>query len=439
MTKQQKINKKFWNMAKIDGENAELTLYGDIYSELPRDWWTGEVIEGQYITPEGFLEDLESIKNAKNITVKLNSCGGDLYTGIAIHNALKTLKANINVVVEGIAASAASIIMCAGDKVSVHVGSLIMIHGVGAFFCDFLMLDDLDKQIRAFEAAENAIASIYAEKTGKDIEELRSMMKQETWMTGKQAIDLGFADEIIETESTEINMLNQNILMVNGIKLDFTGHNIPLNLIKQKVINKETGGKKSMSKFQEFLAGMSKLTSKFANSADIDDEQEQQNAEGEDDGEGEGEEQQPKNKNTKTNSNEQEQQNAEGEDDGEGEGEEQQPKNSVKKQIQAAILAERQRCKEIDELPSNVSQELKNKAKYGEKPCNAGELAMLVLRQNDPSNKQALDKLNNDAKKSNAKMVATSSATPDNIKEDNKKIAEAKEFAAQRKARKENK
>lgn len=407
MTKQQKINKKFWNMAKIDGENAELTLYGDIYSELPRDWWTGEVIEGQYITPEGFLEDLESIKNAKNITVKLNSCGGDLYTGIAIHNALKTLKANINVVVEGIAASAASIIMCAGDKVSVHVGSLIMIHGVGAFFCDFLMLDDLDKQIRAFEAAENAIASIYAEKTGKDIEELRSMMKQETWMTGKQAIDLGFADEIIETESTEINMLNQNILMVNGIKLDFTGHNIPLNLIKQKVINKETGGKKSMSKFQEFLAGMSKLTSKFANSADIDDEQEQQNAEGE--------------------------------DDGEGEGEEQQPKNSVKKQIQAAILAERQRCKEIDELPSNVSQELKNKAKYGEKPCNAGELAMLVLRQNDPSNKQALDKLNNDAKKSNAKMVATSSATPDNIKEDNKKIAEAKEFAAQRKARKENK
>lgn len=429
---QQKINKKFWNMANIDGENAELTLYGDIYSETPRDWWTGEAIEGQYITPEGFLEDLEVIKNAKNITVKLNSCGGDLYTGIAIHNALKALKANINVIVEGIAASAASIIMCAGDTVTVHVGSLIMIHGVGAFFCDYLMLDDLDKQMRAFEAAENAIAAIYSQKTGKDIEELRSMMKQETWMTGKQAADLGFADEILESETAEINMVNKNVLMVNGVKLDFTGHNIPLNLIKQKVINQETGGKKPMakSKFQEFIAGMSKLTNKFVNSTDVDEEQELQNSEEENE-----DEQQNTDSNTKTNSDSEEQlKNDEGNED-----EEQQPQNSVKKQIQAAILAERKRCQEIDELPSNVSEKLKNEAKYGKKPCNAGELAMLVLRQNDPSNNAALDKLNTDATNSQAKNVVTSSATPDDLKEDEKKVAEAKEFAAQRKARREKK
>jgi len=424
---QQKINKKFWNMANIDGDNAELTLYGDIYSEVPRDWWTGEAIEGQYITPEGFLEDLEVIKNAKNITVKLNSCGGDLYTGIAIHNALKALKANINVIVEGIAASAASIIMCAGDTVTAHVGSLIMIHGVGAFFCDYLMLDDLDKQVRAFEAAENAIAEIYSQKTGKDVEELRSMMKEETWMTGKQAVDLGFADEIIETETAEINMVNKNVLMVNGVKLDFAGHNIPSNLIKQKVINK--GGKKPMakSKLQEFLAGMSKLANKFANSTDTDEEQELENIEEE-----ENEEEQPQN--SEEQEEEENPQNAEGEEE-----EEVQPQNSVKKQIQAAVLAERKRCKEIDDLPSNVSQELKNEAKYGKRPCNAGELAMFVLQQNDPSNKTAIEKLNKDAAASQAKNVITSSATPDNIKEDQKKIAEAKEFAAQRKARKEKK
>ncbi len=428
---QQKINKKFWNMANIDGENAELTLYGDIYSEVPRDWWTGEAIEGQYITPEGFLEDLEVIKNAKNITVKLNSCGGDLYTGIAIHNALKALKANINVIVEGIAASAASIIMCAGDTVTVHVGSLIMIHGVGAFFCDYLMLDDLDKQMRAFEAAENAIAAIYSQKTGKDIEELRSMMKQETWMTGKQAADIGFADEILESETAEINMVNKNVLMVNGVKLDFTGHNIPLNLIKQKVVNKKTGGKKPMSKsktgFQEFLDGISKVTNKFMNSTGTDEEQELENIESEQE-----EEQDPKNI-------EGEQEEEQDPKNTEGEQEDEQTQNSVKKQIQAAVLAERKRCQEIDNLPSNVSEELKNEAKYGKKPCNAGELAMFVLQQSDPTNKAAVEKLNKDAETSNAKNVLSSSATPDDVKEEQKKIAEAKEFAAQRKARKEKK
>ena len=130
MTQQKQKATKFWNVAKVNGSSAELTLYGDICSEAPRDWWTGEKIDGQYITPEGFLEDLETIKDASNITVKLNSCGGDLYTGIAIHNALKALKGEKTVIVEGIAASAASIIMCAGDNVQVYPGSLIMIHGV---------------------------------------------------------------------------------------------------------------------------------------------------------------------------------------------------------------------------------------------------------------------------------------------------------------------
>lgn len=409
----QKINKKFWNVANIDGLNAEMTLYGDICSEQPRDWWTGEALEGQYITPEGFLEDLETIKNAKNITVKLNSCGGDLYTGIAIHNALKALNANINVVVEGIAASAASIIMCAGNTVTVHVGSLIMIHGVSALFWDYLSLDDLKKQVRAFDTSENAIAEIYAQKTGMDVDKLRSMMTKETWMTGRQAVDYGFADKLLEDESTEINMVNKNVLMVNGLKFDFTHHNIPHELIKQNVISKKTGGK-PMSKFQEFLAGLTNLTNKFSNAADGEEpEKDKENLENVSGGA------EPE----------------KGKENFENEGKE----NSFDKRLQAAIEEERKRCKEIDALPANVSQELKNEAKYGKKPCNAGDLAMFVLQQQDPSNKEALDKLNNDAKEAKATDVIASSATPDNIKEDDKKVAEAKEFAAQRKARKEKK
>lgn len=116
---------KFWNVVSAaDGDAAEITMYGDVCAQQPVDWWTGEPEPGMYITPEGFLDDLAQIKDKGQITIKLNSCGGDLYTGIAIHNALKGLKGHKTVIVEGIAASAASVIACAGDDVQVYPGSM---------------------------------------------------------------------------------------------------------------------------------------------------------------------------------------------------------------------------------------------------------------------------------------------------------------------------
>ncbi len=418
--------KKFWNVANIDGKNAEIVFYGEICSEKPRDWWTGEVIEGLYITPEGFLEDLQTIKNAKNITVKLNSIGGDLYTSLAIHNALKALKAKITVIVEGIAASGASIIMCAGDKVIVRAGSLVMIHGVAGLFCETLTIEDLEKALRGFEASESAIAEIYSQKTGMSTDELRSMMKAETWMTGKQAVEKGFADELAEDESAEVNMVDKSVLMVNGLRFNLAGHSIPKELIMQNVVTKEKiGGFKKMSKLQEFLAGMTNLATKLTDAEGEGKEKEKEPENSED-------EELEKNKKNKTKAEEEKKiENAEDE----GSEDEGKQENSVQQRIQAAVLAERNRCKEIDALPSNVSLELKNEAKYGAKPCMAGELAMFVLKQSDPDNKAALEKLNKDAKTSQSSLVFASSATPDNISEENKKITQAKEFAAQRKAR----
>ena len=95
--------------------------YGDVVSRQPVDWWTGEPEPGLYIAPESFMEDLAAVKGKSNITIKINSCGGDLYTGIAIHNAIKGLTGHKVVVVEGIAASAASVIACAGDEVQVYL------------------------------------------------------------------------------------------------------------------------------------------------------------------------------------------------------------------------------------------------------------------------------------------------------------------------------
>lgn len=405
-----KTSSKFWNIANFDGVNAEITMYGEICDKQPIDWWTGEAEPGEYITPEGFLEDLKIIKNAQNITIKLNSCGGDLYTGLAIHNALKSLKKNITVDVEGVAASAGSIIMCAGDNVRVHVGSIVMIHGVAAELKGYWGLDDLKKQVRSFDTSENAIAEIYSQKTGISVDKLRSMMDKETWMTGREAVEKGFANELIDGEPIQINLVEKSTLMSNGIKLNFAGHTIPNNII-QNTGSTSTGGRNKMEEeLQKFLAslksGLQKMGLKLANASETQD------AEGE---------QKPENKN-------------------ENQGQEQVPQNNdIDEKIKAAVIAERNRCREIDNLPTNVSIELKNAAKYGNKICNAGELAMFVLQQADPTNANALQKLKNDAHDSGGEKINGSSAPNDNLSEEEKKINEAKQFASERRARKENK
>lgn len=225
---------RFWNVITNDGEDsAEITMYGDVCESQPRDFWTGEKLEGQYITPEGFAEDLATIKGKSKITIKLNSCGGDLYTGIAIHNALKGLTGHKTVIVEGIAASAASVIACAGDDVQVYPGSLVMIHGVAGLFFDYMTLGDLKKAVKAFDADERAVAEIYKAKTGIEVETLRNMMTNETWMTGSQAIEKGFADTLLGSGNEPKMQMSadKRVMMVAGVRHDVHAfRNIPGNI-----------------------------------------------------------------------------------------------------------------------------------------------------------------------------------------------------------------
>jgi ATP-dependent protease ClpP protease subunit len=221
---------KFWNVVSAaDTDAAEITMYGDVCAQQPVDWWTGEPEPGMYITPEGFLDDLAQIKDKGHITIKLNSCGGDLYTGIAIHNALKGLKGHKTVIIEGIAASAASVIACAGDDVQVYPGSMIMIHGVAGMFRDYMTIGDLKQAIKGFDAAEQAIAEIYHAKTGTDTDTLRSMMTKETWMVGQTAVDKGFANTLLGEGGPAMSLsADKKVLLVAGVRHDVKAfHNIP--------------------------------------------------------------------------------------------------------------------------------------------------------------------------------------------------------------------
>ena len=258
---------RFWNIADTGDDSAEILLYGDIVTAVPKDWWTGDDKPGQWITPEGFQEDLERVKDKKNITIKINSCGGDLYTGIAIHNALKALTGHKTVIVEGIAASAASVIMCAGDEVQIYPGSMVMIHGVSGVIYDYLTLDDLKKLQKSVDAAERAIAQIYTVKTGIEVETLRGMMTRETWMVGNEAVEKGFADTLLdeEDEPTVEASVDRKVLLVAGIRHDVHGFHIPdsIRVSNQIQTGQRPEGNKKIRKEENSIMTLEELRAQY--------------------------------------------------------------------------------------------------------------------------------------------------------------------------------
>lgn len=182
---------------------ATIKLYGVIGS-----WW--DELDAETITSkiEGFGED-------KEITVRINSGGGLVSDGIAITNALLRHKGKVTVFVDGIAASAASLIAMAGDEVVMPANSLMMVHnpwtwGAGDHHELRKMADDLEK-------FRDAIAATYMKKTGKRREDLEALLDAETWLTAREAVDEGFADTVIDDVDSEA------LAMALGV-LDLSAH-----------------------------------------------------------------------------------------------------------------------------------------------------------------------------------------------------------------------
>lgn len=171
-------------------KNGELYLYGTVGLMLFfEDGFTdSEVIEA--------LSELDG-----DVTVHLNSGGGAAFMGVAIHNALKAHEGRITIQVDGIAASAASIIAMAGDDIVMRDGSMLMIHNGSG-----LTLGTAEahrKTATALGKLDKSMANIYAKRTGRESGEVKSMMDAETWMTAEEAVEEGFATEWDEDEEAE--------------------------------------------------------------------------------------------------------------------------------------------------------------------------------------------------------------------------------------------
>ena len=214
------ISKKVYTMATVDGSYAEITMYGDIYEEQPTNWW-GEPVEGQYILLSEFLEDLKQISGCTSITIRMNSYGGDAGASNMIHNRLRELARNgtkLTCIVDSVAMSGGSLIMCACDTVRVNPSSLVMIHKCWTFLWGGYNADELREQATQQEAWDKMQMEVYTRKTGLSATVISHMMADTTYMTGREAIDKGFADELIEdAEPTSIAAsADGRSLFVNG-------------------------------------------------------------------------------------------------------------------------------------------------------------------------------------------------------------------------------
>ncbi|SEM34977.1 ATP-dependent Clp protease, protease subunit [Mesobacillus persicus] len=183
------MKKKFWNVIK-NGNIGEITMYGEIASE---SWW------GDEVTPKKFKEDLDALGDVSQIKVYLSSPGGDVFAGQQIHSMLKRNKAEVIIYVESLAASIASVICSAGDKVIMPSNSMQMLHNpMTGFYGNAIefrkIADDLDK-IR-----ESLIEAYLGKSSELTREKLIEIMDAETWLTAKECKELGLCDEVVEAK-----------------------------------------------------------------------------------------------------------------------------------------------------------------------------------------------------------------------------------------------
>lgn len=324
-----------------DDDTAEVNMYGEIVSEIPTDFWTGERMEGLYIVLSDFLNDMEKLKEKSKVTFHINSPGGEVFAGVAIYNRMKDFKGTVCTVVDGLAASAASIIAQGASRGhrSVCTGSLTMIHGASSFMFGYYNSQEMKDSIKQVDAIDKAIGEIYSEMTGIDQDKIKNMMNKTTWMSAQEAVDIGFADEVINTEKVTMSLnASRKLLTVNGIPMSVRGLvNMPDYIPVEKdtvtagepdVINNQhtQGGTESMT-YDELKQNEPELFNRIREEAIVS------------------------------------------------------VQNNCQQEIDSAVKNEVERIKSIDEIANKIpDKELVNRAKYGDKKMSAGDLALEALK-----------------------------------------------------------
>lgn len=176
---------------------AKVYLYGDIVDERPRDWWTGEEVEGDYIIPGEVRNLLEGISEG-NIHIHINSYGGSVFASVAILNHIKALEGkNIETFNDGICASGASLIFMAGEKRYMPENTMLMIHRASTF--GWGNVNELRKVADTLEKLDNNVVfKTYEAHFKGEKEELYSLVDDETWLSAEESEKYGLCTDIIK-------------------------------------------------------------------------------------------------------------------------------------------------------------------------------------------------------------------------------------------------
>lgn len=177
-----------WYRMDAEGDSAEIFLYDGI---------------GLFgVEPEQFISSLNSL-DAKEITLRINSPGGNVFDGTTIYNALLRHRAKIHTKIDGIAASMASVIALAGDTIEIAENAFFMIHKPWSVVVGDA--DDMRKEVEILDKLEDSAVGVYDRNSDLSADEIRAAMKEETWYSASEAKDAGFVDTIYVGDDEEMS------------------------------------------------------------------------------------------------------------------------------------------------------------------------------------------------------------------------------------------
>ncbi|QGH35140.1 Clp protease ClpP [Gracilibacillus salitolerans] len=215
---------KFWSMkmSANQEDSADIFIYGDIerYQWLEED-----------TTASSFKQDLDALGDVSNINVHINSPGGAVFEGIAIHNMLKSHSATVNVFVDALAASIASVIAMAGDQIHMYKNSMMMIHN--AWTIALGNSNELRKKADDLDRINQSAVQSYLQKAGEKLNEdkLKQLLDDETWLSAEEAQEIGLNDVVLE-ENQAVASVSEDLFKQYK--------NVP-KVLQKKVDKQETG------------------------------------------------------------------------------------------------------------------------------------------------------------------------------------------------------
>lgn len=203
----------------LQAAEADDTASISIYDFIGEDPWSGGGWTAKRVS--GLLRSFGS----RDVVVAINSPGGDVFEGIAIYNLLREHKGAINIKVMGLAASAASLIAMSGDDIRMGEGAMMMVHN--AWGIALGNRHDMRAAADVLEPIDDAMAGIYAARSGQDRKKVGKMLDDETWMSAAQAVDLGFANGVIDAGAAPAARIDSPVQARHQLDVILARHGMP--------------------------------------------------------------------------------------------------------------------------------------------------------------------------------------------------------------------